>query len=104
MGEREEVDWSSRVLSQVPRGEGPGAPIFQWRNSRPWARPRSRAQSTQGDKSGEELLRVTAEFQLDDAEHFGFGCGFASPDFKLAGALLDEHFKTGDDSEAACLC
>ena len=36
---------------------------------------------------------MAAEFEVDDAEHFGFGGGLAGPDFELACALLDEHFK-----------
>jgi len=33
----------------------------------------------------------------DDAKHLLFRSGFAGPDFKLAGALVDEHLDTGDD-------
>ena len=36
----------------------------------------------------------------DDFEHLVLGCGFAGPDFKLAGSLLDEHFDAGDDGDA----
>src|SRR5579863_998846 len=45
-----------------------------------------------------------AQFVLYDAHHFGFGCGFAGPDFELARALLYEHFKSADDRNAARFC
>jgi hypothetical protein len=32
------------------------------------------------------LLRVAAELELDDAEHFGFGRGLAGPDFEAPGS------------------
>ena len=36
----------------------------------------------------------------DDLQHFFFGSGFACPDFKLAGALLDEHLDACDDLDS----
>ena len=47
------------------------------------------------------LLRMAAELELDDAEHFAFRRGLAGPDFELAGTLLHEHFQAADDGETA---
>src|ERR1700674_1082620 len=36
----------------------------------------------------------------DRAQHIAGGSGFASPDFKLPGGLLHEHFYSGDDGDS----
>ena len=46
---------------------------------------------------------AAAQFQLDDALHFGLGRGFSGPDFKLPRALLDKHLQATDGGDSARL-